>query len=92
MGEKYITAMNFAEHLRKSDVSENSKVYYGRFLRRGRHEGIAILVHLLKVDEIYNILKSASRCLLVECLECPYVHYAHPLLRGRLHFVRDTAA
>ena len=25
--------MDFAEHLRKSDVSENSQVYYGRFLR-----------------------------------------------------------
>ena len=31
-GEKYITPMDFAEHLRKSDVSENSKVYYGQFL------------------------------------------------------------
>ena len=27
-GEKYITPMDFAEHLRKSDVSENRKVYY----------------------------------------------------------------
>ena len=27
--------MDFAEHLRKSDVSENSKVYYGGFLRNG---------------------------------------------------------
>ena len=25
--------MDFAEYLRKSDVSENSKVYYGQFLR-----------------------------------------------------------
>ena len=25
-GEKYIIPMNFAEHLRKPDVSENSKV------------------------------------------------------------------
>ena len=58
--------MDFAEHLRKSDVSENSKVYYGRFLRNGLHEGIAILVQLLKVDEMYNILKSASLCLSVK--------------------------
>ena len=36
-GEKYITPMDFAEHLRKSDVSENSKVYYDRFLRNGLH-------------------------------------------------------
>ena len=25
--------MDFAKYLRKSDVSENSKVYYGQFLR-----------------------------------------------------------
>ena len=30
--------MDFAERLRKSDVSENSTVYYGRFLRYGLHE------------------------------------------------------
>ena len=30
--------MDFVEHLRKSDVSENSKIYYGRFLRNGLHE------------------------------------------------------
>ena len=30
--------MDFAEYLRKSDVSENSKIYYGRFLRNGLHE------------------------------------------------------
>ena len=27
-GEKHIAPMDFAEHLRKSEVSENSKVYY----------------------------------------------------------------
>ena len=37
-GEKQIDSMGFAEHLRKLDVSENSKVYYGRFLRNGLHE------------------------------------------------------
>ena len=58
--------MNFAEHLRKSDVSENSQVYYGRFVRIGLHEGIAILVQLRKVDEMCNILKSVSHCLLAE--------------------------
>ena len=31
-GEEYITLMDFAEHFRKSGVSENIKVYYGRFL------------------------------------------------------------
>ena len=60
--EKYITPMDFAEHLRKSDVSESNKVYYGKFLRYGLMKGIIILV---KVDEMNNVLKSASHCLLV---------------------------
>ena len=30
--------MDFAEHLRKSDVSENSKVYYDQLLRYELHE------------------------------------------------------
>ena len=37
-GEKHIAQVDFAEYLRKRDVSENSKVYYGRFLRNGFHE------------------------------------------------------
>ena len=49
-GEKHIAAMDFGEYLRKLDVSEKSKIYYGNFM-----EGIVILV---KVDEKYNILKS----------------------------------
>ena len=36
--EKHIVLINFAEYLRKSDVSENSQVYYRRFLRNGIHE------------------------------------------------------
>ena len=46
--------MDFAEYLRKSEGSENSEVYYGRFLRNGLHESI---VRLAKVDEMYKILK-----------------------------------
>ena len=30
--------MDLKENLRKSDVSENSKVYYGRFPQNGLHE------------------------------------------------------
>ena len=37
-GEKYIIPMDTAEHYRKTDISENSKVYYGRFLQNGFHE------------------------------------------------------
>ena len=31
-GDHHITQMDFAEYLRKSDVSENTKVHYDRFL------------------------------------------------------------
>ena len=37
-GENYITPMDFAENFRNSNVSENGKVYYGRFLRNGLHK------------------------------------------------------
>ena len=30
--------MEIPKYLRKSDVLENSKVYYGRFIRNGLHE------------------------------------------------------
>ena len=35
---KYITPMEFAKHLRKSDVSEKSTIYYGQFLWNGLHD------------------------------------------------------
>ena len=59
---------------------------------------------LSKVDEMYNILKSASYCLLAERWDgnewskffwletCPYAYYGPPLIRGRLHLLRDTVA
>ena len=34
---KNIAPMDFAEYLKKSDVSRNRKIYYGGFLRNGRH-------------------------------------------------------
>ena len=37
-GEKHIAPIDFAENLKKSDVSKNSKVYYGQFLRNRLHE------------------------------------------------------
>ena len=33
--EKRIAPMAFGECLKKSEVSENSKIYYGQFLRNG---------------------------------------------------------
>ena len=56
-------------------------------------KGIVILV---KVDEMYNILKSASNCLLAAFFCWRYAHtfvyYVPPVTRGRLHLVGDTAA
>ena len=37
-GRKHIAPADFAEYLRKSDVSENGKVYYGRSLQNGLYE------------------------------------------------------
>ena len=36
--EKHTAPIDFAEYLRKPDVSDNSKVYYGRFLQIELHE------------------------------------------------------
>ena len=36
--EEYIAPMNFAEYIKKSNVSKNSKVYYGPFIWNGLHE------------------------------------------------------
>ena len=52
-GEKHITQMDIAEYIRKLDVSENTKHYYGRFLWNGLHERIVTL----NVDEMYKILE-----------------------------------
>ena len=41
-------------------------IMFDSYLQNGIHEGIAILVQLLRVDEMYNILKSAGHRLLVE--------------------------
>ena len=62
-GEKHIALIDFAEHLRNPDVSENSKVFMVDIDEMDFMKGVVILV---KVDEMYNILKSASQCLLVE--------------------------
>ena len=36
--KKHIAPMDFVEYPRKTDVSENREVYYGRFLGNGLHE------------------------------------------------------
>ena len=53
-----------AKNVLKKD--QKNIVYYGRFLRNEHHEGIAMLVQLLKADDMYNILKSSGHCLLVK--------------------------
>ena len=62
-GGKHIALMNFAEYLKKSNVSENRKVIMANFYKMDLMKGIAILV---KVDDMYNTLKSVNHCLLLE--------------------------
>ena len=54
--------MDFAEYLRKPDVSENSKVFYRWFLRNERHAihdaHFVEIVVLVKTDEMYKTFKS----------------------------------
>ena len=51
--------MDFTKYLRKSYVLENSKVYYGRFLRNGLHERycyITLYYVILRYIMLYVIL------------------------------------
>ena len=62
--EKNIAQMYFAKYLWKPDVSENMKVYYGRFLRNGLHERYC---YISKSSwDVQYLEKSASHCLLIE--------------------------
>ena len=97
----FIIPMNFVEHLRKSNVSENSKVYYGRLLRYRLYERYCYInksrwdVQCLLATVYWSIDEDGtgfSKFLLESALECQYVYYARPLLRGRLHLGRDAAA
>ena len=56
--------MDFAEYLRKSDVSENSKVYYSRFLGNELHERYCYISK--RGSDVQCLKKSASQSLLVE--------------------------
>ena len=56
--------MDFLEYLRKSDISENSKVYYGLFLRNGLHERYCYISK--NRWDVQYLEKSASHWLLVE--------------------------
>ena len=56
--------MNFAEYIKEPDVSENTKVYYGRFLRNGLHKRNCY-INKCRWD-VQDLGKSASQSLLVE--------------------------
>ena len=62
-GEKHIVPMDFAEYLRILDVQRIAKFIMADFYEMDFMKAIVILV---KTDGMYNILKSASHCLLVE--------------------------
>ena len=82
---KYITPMEFAKHLRKSDVSEKSTIYYGQFLWNGLHVERYRQNLSRDIDRI-----DWAKILLKSALECPFVYYVRPLLTSRLQLVRDT--
>ena len=90
----------FCRILRKSVVSRNSKVYYGRFLRNGLHERHCYIsksrsnVQYLEVSWPLFIGREMRQKWMVKVLfagDMSIVHYVPPLIRGRLHLVRDTA-
>ena len=58
------------ENITKSDISENIKFILVDSFEMDFMNGIVISV---KVDEMYNIPKSASRCLLVERWRCNWM-------------------
>ena len=55
--------MDFAEYLRKLNLSLNTKVYYGQFLQNGLHKRHCY-ISKIRCDVQY-LEKSASHCLLV---------------------------
>ena len=56
--------MDFTKYLRKSDVSENSKIYYGRFLGNGLHERYCYISKSRR--DVQDLEKSASQSFLVD--------------------------
>ena len=82
--------MDFGEYLRKSDVSENGKFYYSRFLRNWLHETRYISKSRWGVQKSANQVCwskdeggiGCSKFLLESTLECSYAYYTPPLLKG----------
>ena len=56
--------MDFAEYLGNSDVSENSKAYYSRFLQNGLHERYCYFSK--SREDVQYLEKSVNHWLLVE--------------------------
>ena len=90
--EKHITQMDFAEYLRKSDVPENSKVYYDWFLQNGLQESYFYISK--STWDVHDLEKSSSQSRdegviewskLESPFQCPYVYYVSALLSVRFH-------
>ena len=79
-----------------------------KFIMVDSHEtdfmkGIVILVKADEMEISWSLLATVywlrdedeirwSKFIQESALECPYIYYTPPLLRGRLYLVRDTAA
>ena len=62
--KKHIALIDFAEYLRKSDVSENSKVYYDQFLPNGLLKRYCDFSK--SRQDVQNLERSASHSLLFQ--------------------------
>ena len=83
-GEKHIAFMDCAEYVRKLDVLENNKVYYGRLLRNKLHE------------RYYYISKIRSdvqwtKLLLEPALQYPSIYYDPSFIKGQFHLLATTS-
>ena len=58
--------MDFAQYLRISDVSENNKVYYGRFLRNGFGSRYCYISKSRWGWDVQGLEKSANQSFLIE--------------------------
>ena len=88
-GGKHIASMDFAEHLRKSDVSE--KFIIGNFYEMDfMKDTWNLLATVYWSRDTRDKMEMDDESCFAEI--CPYVFYIPPLIRGRHSLVRNTAA
>ena len=64
IGEKHIAQIDFAEYLRKSDLSKDNKVNYGQFLQNGNLERYCYISK--SRSDVQDLERSSNQSFLVE--------------------------